>query len=153
MRADDPAAAVRSFTAALELMAAREPQRTRPNSDACANSDARREITQGLWRARILSGDADEPLAQAQALAERDPTPANQLDYALLLLAAQQKRCGDRAACRSLAHRAGVRRRSRCACSGLIEFQDGQARRGGRRFTELLTTGKFVDDALLLSWG
>ncbi len=51
---------------------------------------ARRELIQGLRRALILSGDTAEPLAQAQAELAGESTAANRLDYALLLLAAQQ---------------------------------------------------------------
>ncbi len=135
LRADDPAAAVRSFNAALALT----------GGDASPDSDARRELTQGLWRARILAGDADEPLSQSQALAERSATPANQLDYALLLLAAQR----NAAATAQLQSLSTLPESAPVAVRllALVEFQDGKLDAAGRRFAELLTMGKFVDDS------
>jgi len=135
MRADDPAAAAQSFSAALALAQA----------GAQENADAQRELTQGLRRARILSGDPTEPLAQSQALAERDATPANQLDYALLLLAAQR----DAAAVAQLESLARQAETAPVALRllGLVEFQQGRLDAAARRFTELLGMGKFVDDS------
>jgi tetratricopeptide (TPR) repeat protein len=135
MRADDPAAAAHSFSSALALM----------GGGADADSDLRRELTQGLWRARILSGDQAEPLAQAQALSEHDATAADQLNYALLLLAAQQ----NAAAIMQLESLARQTESAPVALRllGLVEFQDGKLDAAGRRFTELLTTGKFIDDS------
>ena len=143
MRADDPAAAVRSFSAALALMGS--------GADAGAGAGAgkageeRRELTQGLRRARILAGDPDEPLAQSRAIAERDATPENQLDYALLLLAAQR----DAEAVTQLEVLAHQSESAPVALRllGLIEFQDGKLDAAGRRFAELLSMGKFVDDS------
>src|SRR6202171_1628530 len=63
LRADDPAAAVRSFTAVLALPAA---------SGHEIDEGARRELLQTLARARIMTGDADSPLAQAEEKAERE---------------------------------------------------------------------------------
>ena len=57
LRADDPAAAVQSFTALLALPAA---------GAQAGDPDARRELQQTLARARIMAGDAEPPLAQAQ---------------------------------------------------------------------------------------
>jgi len=135
MRADDPAAAVQSFTSAL----------AQTGSGASMNSDARRELTQGLRRARILAGDPEEPLAQSRALAETDATPANQLDYALLLLAAQR----DAAAITQLEALAQQPESAPVVLRlvGMVEFQDGKLDAAARRFTELLTTGKFIDDS------
>ncbi len=107
--------------------------------------ETRRELQQGLWRARILAGDPEEPLEQARALALRDATPANVLDYALLLLAARQDQAAvaqlETLARDSASHAVALRLR------GLIEFQNGDLDAAARRFTELLTMGKFVDDA------
>jgi len=139
LRGDDPAAAVGDFSRALALLpaaAANEP------ADA---SEARRELQQGLWRARILSGDQQEPLAQARALAEGDATAANVLNYALLLLAAHQ----DQAALAQLEALARDAESQAVALRllGLIEFQNGDLDAAARHFTELLTTGKYVDDS------
>jgi tetratricopeptide (TPR) repeat protein len=132
LRADDPAAAVKSLAAALNLT---------PNEA----TDARRDMTMGLWRARILSGDSAGPLADAQALAEGDATPANLLDYALLLLAAQQKDAAI-AELETLAARPDTQPVA-LRLLGLIEFQENKLDAAAARFTELLTTGKFLDDS------
>ncbi len=66
LRADDPAAAVRSLTSALAL--------TNPGA-------ATHELIQARARARILAGDVDETLAEARSTVEHDDTPANRLDY------------------------------------------------------------------------
>jgi len=131
LRADDPAAAVRSFNAVLA---------------AQGTAAASRELTQGLWRARILAGDVDEPLAQAQALVERDPAPANRLDYALLLLAAQQ----NAAACTQLMILTQDPQAAPAALHllGLVDFQEGKLDEASERFAALMITGKFLDDAL-----
>ena len=135
LRADDPAAAVRSFSAALVLL----------GDGAGAAPDMRRELTQGLWRAQILSGAPQEPLVQSRALAEGDPTSENRLNYALLLLAAQH----DDVAISELEDLTRQPESAPIALRllGLIEYQDDKLDAAGKRFTELLTTGKFVDDA------
>jgi tetratricopeptide (TPR) repeat protein len=137
LRADDPAAAVGDFSRAIALM------------PAAANNEpadeARREVQQGLWRARILAGDSQEPLEQSRILAERDATPANILSYALLLLAAHQ----DQAAVAQLEVLARDSESQPVALRllGLVEFQNGDLDAAARRFTDLLTTGKFVEDS------
>jgi tetratricopeptide (TPR) repeat protein len=164
LRADDPAAAVRSFSAALAIIGSTgaaesaaaaagtgTAERTSTAESAGtaeaadAGRDARRELMQGLWRARILSGDSEEPLALSQALAEREATTANQLDFALLLLAAQRNAA-------AVAQLEPLLRQPESApvalrLLGLVEFQEGKLEAAGRRFTDLLTTGKFIDDS------
>jgi tetratricopeptide (TPR) repeat protein len=240
MRADDPAAAVRSFRAALaSLEAAGATAGARAGTEAAADATAgartgteaaagvaagrdgdageeastaanqgtaiedatRREMTQGLRRARILSGDVDEPLAQAKLQADggdgkagdtavddkaargaaangttatgkatrekaasekaasekaasektasntaASDRAASRMNYALLLLAAQQT---DAARARlvaltqdALAAPAALR------LLGLVDLQEGKLDDAGFRFAELLTSGKFLDDAL-----
>jgi tetratricopeptide (TPR) repeat protein len=132
LRADDPAAAVRTFEEALAV--------------AGGPPAARRELTQGLWRARILAGDQVESLAQARDMLDQVDTVENRLDYALLLLAAQQ----------TSAARAQLTTMTRDPGSGpialrllgLVDFQDGRLDDASTRFAELVTTGKFLDDAL-----
>jgi tetratricopeptide (TPR) repeat protein len=144
LRADDPAAAAGDFSRALALTPAQESGE--PAHDAVADTgEARRELQQGLWRARILSGDTEAPLAESRALAQRDATPANVLNYALLLLAASQ----DQAAIAQLEALARDAESQAVALRllGLIEYQNGDLDAAGRHFTELLTTGKFVDDS------
>jgi tetratricopeptide (TPR) repeat protein len=137
LRADDPAAAVGDFSRALALM---------PAATSSEPADeARRELQQGLWRARILAGDPQEPLEQSRALADHDATAANILNYALLLLAAHQ----DQAAVAQLEALARDPESQPVALRllGLVEFQNGDLDAAARRFTELLTTGKYVDDS------
>jgi tetratricopeptide (TPR) repeat protein len=137
LRADDPAAAVGDFSRALALMPA-----TTSSEPA---DEARRELQQGLWRARILAGDPQEPLEQSRALADHDATAANILNYALLLLAAHQ----DEAAVAQLEALARDPESQPVALRllGLVEFQNGDLDAAGRHFTDLLTTGKYVDDS------
>lgn len=139
LRADDPAAAAADFSRALAL--------TPPpaSGESAQASEARRELKQGLWRARILSGDPQEPLAEARDLAESDASPANVLDYALLLLAARESH----AAIAQLETLTSEPDSQPVALRlmGLIEFQENELDAADRHFTELLTTGKFVDDS------
>jgi tetratricopeptide (TPR) repeat protein len=137
LRADDPAAAVRIFEAALAVVS--EPP-------AAEEETARRELTQGLWRARILSGVQVEPLAQAKDLLDRADTVENRLDYALLLLAAQQTSAA-RAQLTTLTHDPASGPLA-LRLLGLVDFQDGRLDEASTRFAELVTTGKFLDDAL-----
>lgn len=136
MRADDPAAAAKSFSAALSL----EPAKGTPDS-----GEAHRELTLGLWRARILAGESEVPLAESLELVEQDPTPGNLLDHALLLLAAQQ----DEAASTELESLVAQPETAAVALRllGLIAFQDDRLDEATRRFSGLLATGRFTDDA------
>jgi tetratricopeptide (TPR) repeat protein len=135
LRADDPAAAVHSFTAALAL----------PATPAQESDEGRRELLQTLARARIMAGDADKPLAQAQAKVERENTPANRLDYALLLMTAQR----DSAATQQLEMLAQDPEYAPVALRllGLIEFQEGHLDAAAKRFAALLRADKYLDDA------
>jgi tetratricopeptide (TPR) repeat protein len=137
LRADDPAAAVHSFNTALAALSAAAGE---PDS-----GQSRRDLEQGLWRARILAGDWQEPLAESQALAESDATPTNQLDYALLLLAAQKNDAAI-AQLKELAAQSNLQPVA-LRLLGLIEFQDGELEAAARDFTALLGTGKFIDDS------
>ena len=160
MRADDPGAAVRSFAAALEMeapppAAAKDsgaapdnaPPGAAPPAEAApdAVADARRELILAYWRARILSGDTPVPLAESLALVESDPSPSNVLDHAMLLLAAQK----NDAAVTELDTLASQPDTAAVALRllGLVDFQEGRLDKATQRFTELLTTGKFVDDS------
>jgi predicted Zn-dependent protease len=132
LRADDPAAGVRSLTAALAI-------------PTTGDEGARRELLQTLARAQVMLGDAEGPLAQAREKAAREDTPANQLDYALLLLTAQR---GSAASpqLELLAHNTEY---SPVALRllGLIEFQQGHLDAATARFAELLRMDKYPDDA------
>jgi tetratricopeptide (TPR) repeat protein len=141
LRADDPAAAVRSFSAVLALPTAAPAVASAQKT----NEEARRELLQTLARARIMAGDVETPLAQAQETVERDNTPVNRLDYALLLMTAQR----DSAATHQLeiltqdAEYAPVALR----LLGLIEFQEGHFEAATAKFAELLRVNKYLDDA------
>ena len=143
LRADDPAAAARTFQAALA--AAGGPPAAGQSSHADEEA-ARRELTQGLWRARILAGDPAEPLAQARDLLDRVDTVENRLDYALLLLAAQQTSAA-RAQLSMLTHDPDSGPLA-LRLLGLVDYQDGRLDEASARFAELITTGKYLDDAL-----
>ena len=141
LRADsDPAAAVRtSFTAALGV--ARDA-----GVHACgAIPGARRELLQTLARAQILAGDAERPLALAQETVERDDTPLNRLDYALLLMTAQR----DSAATQQLEELTKNTEYSPVALRllGLVEYQGGHFDAAAARFADLLRADKYLDDA------
>jgi tetratricopeptide (TPR) repeat protein len=136
LRADDPAAAVRSFTAVLaHTMASGKP----------SDEGARREVLQTLARARIMAGDADMPLAQAQEKAERENVPANRLDYALLLMSAQR----ESAALQQLETLTHTAEYAPVALRllGLIEFQEGHLEAATTRFAQLVRSDKYLDDA------
>ncbi|MGD0504165.1 MAG: tetratricopeptide repeat protein [Steroidobacteraceae bacterium] len=146
MRADDPKAAVKSFAAALAMETV-APAAEANDSEAAPGSaapDARRELVMAFWRARILSGDSQVPLAEAMALVESDPSPANVLDHALLLLAAQQ----NDAAVTELQTLATQPETAAVALRllGLLDLQAGRLDKATQHFTELLATGKFADD-------
>ena len=136
LRAEDPAAAVRSLTAALAL-----PAESAHDGDQAA----RRELSQSLARARILSGDIDGPLSEARTAAEHEDSPANRLDYSLLLMAAQR----DDAAIQQLQILGKNTEYAPVALRllGLIEFQRGNLEAATARFAELLQTDKYLDDA------
>jgi tetratricopeptide (TPR) repeat protein len=136
LRADDPAAAVHSFTAALAL----------PDAGVHASDPgARRELLQTLARAQVMAGDTEQPLAQAHETVERDDTPINRLDYALLLMTAQR----DPAAIQQLEILTKNPEYAPVALRllGLIEYQQGHFDAAGARFAELLRAEKYLDDA------
>ncbi len=148
LRADDPAAAVRAFEAALAAV----PASPAPGGSAAgappegSAEAARRELTQGLWRAQILAGNSAEPLAQAMDLVERADTTENRLDYAMLLVAAQQASAA-RAQLATLSLDPGAAPIA-LRLLGLMDFQDGRLDEASARFAELVAMGKFPDDAL-----
>jgi tetratricopeptide (TPR) repeat protein len=135
LRADDPAAAVRSFTAALAI----------PSLSGRDDEAARRELQQTLARAEIMAGDAERPLAQAREKVEHEDTPANRLDYALSLMTARR----ESAATQQLEILARNSEYTPVAVRlmGLIEFQDGRLDAATARFAELVRAEKYLDDA------
>jgi tetratricopeptide (TPR) repeat protein len=131
LRADDPEAAVASLRAALTL----------PVPD-----ELRAELNQALQRARILAGDQAGPLADAREALRADASSANRLDYAVLLMAAQLRSEARQQLGELLDDRAAAPAALRFL--GLLDFEDGKLDDAGRRFAALLSSGKFVDDAV-----
>jgi tetratricopeptide (TPR) repeat protein len=136
LRADDPAAAVQSFTAVLAM-----PAGGGSESDAAA----RHELQQTLARAQIMAGDTDGPLSEARELLAREDTPANRLDYALLLMTAQR----NSAAVQQLDILARSPEYGPVAVRliGLIDFQEGRLDAATAKFADLVRANKFLDDA------
>jgi tetratricopeptide (TPR) repeat protein len=135
LRADDPAAAVRNLTAALAL----------PDAGDHDGDERHRELLQTLGRAQIMAGDAEGPLARAQETLERQDTPANRLDYALLLMTAQR----DSAASQQLEILTQNSDYAPVAIRllGLVEFQEGHFEAAAERFAQLLRAQRYLDDA------
>ncbi len=130
LRADDPAAAARSFAAAL----------SQPGS-----ADPRGELLQAWRRARVLAGDIDTPLAEAEAEVQKDGTAEHRLDYALLLWSARHDELA-RAQLQSLTAEPQSRPEARRLLA-LIDFQAGDDAAASTRFTELAASGAFLDDS------
>jgi tetratricopeptide (TPR) repeat protein len=136
MRADDPAAAVHSLSGALAIDA---------SSSNDAKQTAHKELAQTLLRARIMAGDVDEPLRAAQAQLEADPSATNRFNYAALLMTAQRLP----EATEQLEALARIPESTAVALRllGLLEFQQGHYETATAKFRQLLSTGKFADDA------
>jgi len=135
LRADDPAAAVLSLTAALAI----------PTASEQGDEAARHELLHTRARAQVLAGDAESPLAEARERVEHEDLPANRLDYALLLMTAQR----DSAATQQLEILARNSEYTPVALRllSLIEFQQGHFDAATARFAELVRAGKYLDDA------
>jgi tetratricopeptide (TPR) repeat protein len=129
LRADDPVAAARSFAAAL----------AQPDS-----ADPRADLTQAWRRARILAGEVEAPLAEAQAEVAQDGSAEHRFDYALLLWSARRDALA-RVQLQSLVGEAQSRPEA-LRVLALIDFQSGDDGAAATRFTELATSGAFLDD-------
>ncbi len=140
LRADDPAAAARDFAAALAQSDSGDAGNSSP-----AAAPANVEIIQAWRRARVLAGDVDAPLAEALAQVQRDPTPANRFDYSLLLWTARR----DALAREQLEKLVGEAesRPDALRVLGLLEYQLGDDAAAAARFTEMLSSGAYLDDA------
>jgi tetratricopeptide (TPR) repeat protein len=102
-------------------------------------------LAQTLLRARIMAGDVEEPLRTAKALLDADASPTNRFNYAALLMTAQRlpEATEQLEALARNAESTAVALR----LLGLIEFQQGHFDAASARFRQLLTVGKFGDDA------
>jgi tetratricopeptide (TPR) repeat protein len=136
MRADDPAAAVHSLSGALAIEG---------SGSSDAKQTAHKELAQTLLRARIMAGDVEAPLRAAQAQLEADPSAANRFNYAALLMTAQRLP----EATEQLETLARNPESTAVALRllGLLEFQQGHNDTATAKFRQLLSTGKFADDA------
>jgi tetratricopeptide (TPR) repeat protein len=136
MRADDPAAAVHSLSGALAI-------ETSSNNEA--KQSAHKELAQTLLRARIMAGDVEEPLRAAQAQLEADPSATNRFNYAALLMTAQ--RLPEATEQLEILERNPESTAVALRLLGLLEFQQGHNDTATAKFRQLLSTGKFADDA------
>jgi tetratricopeptide (TPR) repeat protein len=136
LRADDPAAAVRSLTAALALDTA--------DADV-AKQAGRKDLAQTLLRARIMAGDVEAPLKAAQAKLAIEDTSANRFDYAVLLMTAQRN--PEAMEQLKILSRDPESTAVALRLMGLLDLQEGHLDAAAAKFRQLLTTGKFMDDA------
>ena len=136
MRADDPAAAVHSLSGALAMEAAATAESGRP---------AHKELAQTLLRARIMAGDVEEPLRSAKAQLDADASPTNRFNYAALLMTAQ--RLPEATEQLEILGRNAESTAVALRLLGLIDFEQGHFDAASARFRQLLTAGKFADDA------
>ena len=136
MRADDPAAAIHSLSGALAIA---------PSGNVEAAQAAHKELAQTLLRARILSGDVEEPLRAAKAQLEADASATNRYNYAALLMTAQ--RLPEASEQLEILGRNPESTAVALRLLGLLEFQQGHFDAASAKFRQLLNTGKFSDDA------
>jgi tetratricopeptide (TPR) repeat protein len=135
LRADDPAAAVHSLQSALAI----------DTGNATEAQSAHKELAQTLLRARILAGDVEEPLSAALTQLKADDSPTNRFNYVALLMTAQQ--LPEATAQLEILARNPDSMAVALRLLGLLEFQQGHFEAASARFKQLLTTGKFGDDA------
>jgi tetratricopeptide (TPR) repeat protein len=106
---------------------------------------AHKELAQTLLRARILAGDVEEPLSAALTQLKADESPTNRFNYVALLMTAQ--RLPEATAQLEILARNPESMAVALRLLGLLEFQQGHFDASSARFRQLLTTGKFGDDA------
>jgi tetratricopeptide (TPR) repeat protein len=141
LRADDPAAAVQSLSSALAM----EPHNAADSHAANESQAGRKDLAQTLLRARILAGDVEEPLRAAQAQLQAEDSPANRFNYVALLMTAQRlPEAGEQL---EILARSPDATAVALRLLGMLEFQQGHFDAASAKFRQLLTTGKFGDDA------
>ena len=175
LRADDPAAAARSFAAVLSRIPRGPPDGADSSAErapavedagpgagggdagnggdagtgqaaaAMPAPDARAEVTQAWRRARVLAGDVEAPLAEAFEQVEHDASVANRFDYSILLWTAHREALA-RVQLQELSAEAQARPEA-LRVLGLIELQTGNEAAAETQFNALLTTGMYLDDA------
>jgi tetratricopeptide (TPR) repeat protein len=99
-----------------------------------------------LARVQLLMGDADQALATARQVVEQDPQDGHRLEYALMLLQAGKDQEGRKelAALATSETAAPVVERALAD----IDFQLGDRDSAARRFTNLVSSGRFVYESL-----
>jgi tetratricopeptide (TPR) repeat protein len=134
LRADDPAAAVKSLQGAMAIEAGADE----------AAGQARRDLAQTLARAQIMAGDVDKPLESAQAQLKTDATTANRIDFAVLLMTAQRyERASEQL---EILARDPDAKPMALRLMGLLEFEQGHLDVAAAKFRQMLRTGKYQDD-------
>ena len=136
MRADDPAAAVHSLAGALAIETSGNLEPTHA---------VHKELAQTLLRARIMSGDIEEPLRAAKAQLDADASPTTRFNYAALLMTAQ--RLPEASEQLEILGRDPESTAVALRLLGLLEFQQGHFDAASAKFRQLLNTGKFADDS------
>jgi tetratricopeptide (TPR) repeat protein len=134
LRADDPAAAIKSLRGSMAIEAGADE----------AAGQARRDLAQTLARAQIMTGDADEPLEFAQTQLKSDATTANRIDYAVLLMTAQ--RYAGATEQLDIVARDPDSKPMALRLMGLLEFEQGHLDVAAAKFRQLVRTGKYLDD-------
>lgn len=99
-----------------------------------------------LARAQMMSGRTDEGLATARQIVEQESQDAHRLEYALMLLQAGREEEGRK----ELAALAGSENTSLVVERALadIDFQMGNRDSAAKRFTNLVSSGRFVYESL-----
>jgi len=99
-----------------------------------------------LARAQMLTGNAEESLATARAVLEQDNQDAHRLEYALMLMQAGKEEEG-RKELDALAQSENTALIVERALAD-IDFQMGNRDAAARRFSNLVSSGRFVYDSL-----
>ena len=96
-----------------------------------------------LARVQVMLKQPDEGLAIAQKVVEQNPQGPDQLEYAVLQIAAGKEEEG-RKALQAMAEQEGRTQAAAQRALALIEYQSGQHAAAAQRFNALLTSGRFV---------
>jgi tetratricopeptide (TPR) repeat protein len=99
-----------------------------------------------LARAQLMNGQTDQALATARAVLEQDSQDSHRLEYALMLIQAGQEEEGRKqlAAIDKTGNTALVVERALAD----IDFQTGNRDSAAKRFSNLVSTGRFVYESL-----
>jgi tetratricopeptide (TPR) repeat protein len=140
LRGDDPAAAARGLTGALSQQVAAPI-----NADKESDLAVRHELALTLARAKIMAGEADEPLLHARSALAQEKNFANRFDYAVLLMTAQRQTEAEEQL--DILARDKDSQPVALRLLGLLEFQQGHLDAASAKFKQLVKSGKFMDEA------